>query len=208
MGINNGLNGGFSTGGVNAAYLQDCFIENNNFVDCQSIYYQDTGTAVRVHVNRNSGLRCWQGINFIASNSGAWTKADLEIVGNWVRIQNRVLGGASNGIFVKNDATTGLVCTDNNVSYQEDGGGAGGYGPLQIHGVTGGKIENNYLPEPTDFVSTINNISTGNASVFFSNNRTRLNNQVVGVFDTNNSPDNISDSIFGSMKVTRGLHQH
>jgi len=93
QGINNGLNGGFPTGGVNLALAYDCEISFNTFIDC-SAGYHDTAPVKRLKVIGNVVIR--GGFGFIDNSVNDDT--DFEIRLNYFEIQNRVVGGASYGI--------------------------------------------------------------------------------------------------------------
>ena len=72
---------GFTTGGVNGAFIAGCDIYNNTFVDCHSIFYQDTGTVAGLTVHENTLTRGWMGLGLVADNP-LWTKSDIQITGN------------------------------------------------------------------------------------------------------------------------------
>lgn len=116
---------GFTTGGVNAAYLKNCQIYGNTFVDCQSIFYQDTGSVDGLQVTGNSLTRGWVGIGLIASAEPSWTKADIKIADNTINLQNRLdsFGSASYGIWLFGANATGINISGNRISFDTSGQG-------------------------------------------------------------------------------------
>lgn len=145
VGINDGANHGFTTGGVNSAYLKDCQIDGNTFIDCMGAYYQDTGSCDGVKVTNNTVVRGMMGAAFRAS---VGSKRNIEISGNNFQIQNRYIGGGVYGIFVDQATATNLTITNNSITFD-----ASGPGMLQFWGITANPVTNatisNNIVEPS-----------------------------------------------------------
>ena len=114
-GINDGLTNGFSSGGANLAYHQNCLVADNTFIDCFGIAYQDTGTLKNLTVRNNTAVRAWYGVGVTLMNS-AWTADGVSITNNNINIQNRCVGAASYGVvFGGNVTVVTNVLVDGNV---------------------------------------------------------------------------------------------
>lgn len=164
-GVNNGLNSGFTTGGVNAAWVKNCQVYDNYFEDCGSIYYQDTGTAEKIRVFGNTVIRARIGVGFLADGpSHVWTKQDIEISNNYIVAQNRIVAGGVYGILVDNATTTNIVVRNNIVKYQNDGVGLDQGWNLQCQALVNAIIFNNICDD-------INALCTG-TGVLLNLNRT------------------------------------
>lgn len=131
-GINNGLNPGYNTGGVNLAYIENATVTDNDFVDCAGLAYQDTGTCNGLRVARNSLLRGTLAFN-MAIQGGA--PANIQVVDNTIGLQNRNVAGRVYGIiasFGTNASVTTMQVSLNKIYYQNDGGGSNDYCPLSF----------------------------------------------------------------------------
>ncbi|HEY1769199.1 MAG TPA: hypothetical protein VGG02_02970 [Chthoniobacterales bacterium] len=124
-GQNNGLTTGFTTGGINGAFIKDCQVYENIFIDCQSAYYQDTGSAESLKITGNTVTRGWSGVALVAAGDPTWTKSDITISNNQLNLQNRILdyGSASYGIAVSGALSTGLSISKNHISFTPTGNG-------------------------------------------------------------------------------------
>lgn len=124
-GQNNGLATGFTSGGVNGTFIKDSQIYDNTFEDCQSIYYQDTGTAEGITVSNNLLTRGWTGVAFVAAADPAWTKTGITITGNQLNLQNRTLdyGSASYGVAISGAAASDVSINRNQISFSPTGQG-------------------------------------------------------------------------------------
>jgi hypothetical protein len=122
-GQNTGTATGFTTGGVNAAFIKNCQIHDNVFVDCQSICYQDTGSTDGLQILNNKIVRGWLGIGLVASADPTWTKTNVNIAGNSINIQNRTAdyGSAGYGIQVGGSISSNCSITGNYISFTPTG---------------------------------------------------------------------------------------
>ena len=159
------MNTGFTSGGVNLANVQDCWIDNNSFTDCLGAAYIDTGSVDGLHVLNNTITRGWEGVGL---SSTAMPKQNIEISNNNFSIQDRAVGGGCYGIFSGYGATSNLVVMGNALSFDSSGSGltlvlgrgsvaskrrifnnvVGVSNPLPINSVTGSGItkSNNLQP--------------------------------------------------------------
>lgn len=123
VGRPDGLTNGFNTGGVNGAFIKNSRIYDNTFEDCQSVYYQDTGTAGGVEVSNNTLVRGWYGVAFVAAGDPAWTKTGITITGNQLNLQNRILdyGSASYGVTISGALASEVSIADNTITFTPTG---------------------------------------------------------------------------------------
>ena len=119
-GNNNGLNTGFTSGGVNLAYVQDIWIDSNTFTDCYGASYQDTGSCDGLHVTNNTVIRGWEGVGLC---SPTMPKQNIEIRGNNFSIQNRIVGGGSYALVATDGVTTNLTFDSNTITFDNTGQG-------------------------------------------------------------------------------------
>jgi hypothetical protein len=121
-GVNNGLNGGFTTGGVNMAWIKGVEISGNTFNDCSGLSYIDTGSMDGLIVSNNKLIRGSFGVGL--AQSGVASKKNVWVFHNRFLIQNRGNGGGSSAIGnIGSTATTNLNVHDNSVGF--DYGGLG-----------------------------------------------------------------------------------
>lgn len=123
-GQQNGLTTGFTTGGVNGAFSKNCQIHDNTFIDCQSVYYQDTGDVENLRVVNNTLTRGWMGV-VLAAGEPAWTKTGVTISGNQINLQNRVsdYGSASYGVSIYGSLASEVTISGNNFTFTPTGQG-------------------------------------------------------------------------------------
>jgi hypothetical protein len=122
MGVNNGLNPGFTTGGVNLAYIKGITIADNTFTDCSALSYQDTGSSDGLFIYGNKLIRGSLGVG--SAQSSATLKQNIFVTNNRMVIQNRGNGGGSYAIGnFGSTATTNFNIHGNSVGF--DGGGLG-----------------------------------------------------------------------------------
>ncbi len=137
----NGAVTGFTTGGVNGAFLKNCKVYDNTFVDCQSIFYQDTGSIEGLQVANNTLTRGWLGVGLPAGAGGepTWTKTDVQITGNTINLQNRTsaYGSASYGIGIYGALASNLTISNNHISFSPTG-----HGFQQFLTISAGQTEN------------------------------------------------------------------
>ncbi len=134
----------FSSGGVNLADVKDCVITHNQFLDCQSIAYQDTGGFENVEISDNTLVNGFQGIVFRIDPSsfpGAVFRHP-KIMRNRIGIQRRYTHGANYGIIIANDCDP--IIENNTITYDRKGPGGDVFWPITIAG-KGGTIVNNII---------------------------------------------------------------
>jgi hypothetical protein len=120
VGVNNGQEMGFTSGGVNLANVKDCQIDSNTFIDCMGAAYSDTGSVDGLQVTNNTVIRGWQGVGL--ANSGL-PKQNVTVSGNNFQIQNRNPDGTSYGIVTGSGVTTNVTVTHNTISFDASGTG-------------------------------------------------------------------------------------
>jgi hypothetical protein len=85
FGINNGLNGGWNTGGVNLAAVHNCEATDNLFVDCMGAAYHDTDVIDGFLLSGNTVIRGWNGF----LNNSPNHDRNIQILHNYFDLQNR-----------------------------------------------------------------------------------------------------------------------
>jgi hypothetical protein len=163
-GVNNGTNGGFTSGGVNIAFVKDIEVTGCTFVDCSGICYTDTGTTEDVRLNRNTAKRAWDGIALVQAKPRD-TKSNIEIINNNITIQRRI-SGAYQGIRLGGTAATNVILCGNRITKVAGGIGGGLDQPWGI--MASGTIINGICIN--NVVDDLNNRFTG-TGVFRSGNR-------------------------------------
>lgn len=121
----NGLATGFTTGGVNGAFIKNCAVHDNTFVDCQSIFYQDTGSIDGLSVTNNTLTNGWSGVTLSANIDPSWTKQNVVISGNQINVQNRTkdYGSAGYGVNIYGAASSKITIKNNHISFSPSGQG-------------------------------------------------------------------------------------
>jgi hypothetical protein len=127
VGVNNGGLTVFTSGGVNLTNVQNCQIDGNTFIDCQSASYQDSGSCDGLQVTNNTVIRGWEGVGLA---NQVLPKQNITISGNNFSIQNRVPRGGSFGIVAPFAAVTNLTITNNTITFDTSG-----QGMLQFYGI-------------------------------------------------------------------------
>jgi hypothetical protein len=122
-GVQDGLKHVFVSGGVNGANVKDCVVDSNDFVDCRSIYYQDTGSTDGVTVINNTLLRGWEGVG--------------------LDIQNCVVGGGSYFVSINYAPTTNVTISNNHTTFDQTGNGMVQFWSVQAQGLINSTISNN-----------------------------------------------------------------
>ncbi len=155
IGLNSGRNDGFSSGGVNFAYMQDSEFYNNTFTDCSAVAYGDTGTCNRVRIHNNTAVRAWYNGFF---NSGT-TSNNIEYTDNKIRLQNRIEGGHSYAILVNN--ANNPIIDNNTLTSDLTGLGYPHFHNITMDTVSGGRVRNNTLANgnDSDTPSNITNVT-------------------------------------------------
>jgi hypothetical protein len=174
VGINDGLDNGFTSGGVNLAYVKNCQIDGNTFIDCQGAAYQDTGSCDGLMVTNNTVIRGCIGV-------GLWSptvpKRNVKISGNNFQIQNRYAGGASYGIFIQIGQTTDLTISNNTITFDTSGSGQLSFWGIAASSLVNATVSDNIIEPPN---GRFNNAVTG-SGVTFSNNHDPNGNPVPGL---------------------------
>ncbi len=196
-GINNGGNGGFTSGGVNCASVIDTVIANNTFVDCYNIFYSDTGSFAKLTIANNTLTRGWFGIAF-ANDSSSNPRSDILIYGNHIEIQNRE-EGENDGIKFSGGNTSNNVNIWNNVITFVSDGGAGSYSFWTI--LAANLVSSSVQWNTLDAGASQHALGT-NVRVF--GNRAPDGSLLIGLLDSvSASPDNEFDFLYpASLKVT------
>jgi hypothetical protein len=179
VGVNNGLQSGFTSGGVNIANVKDCVIDSNTFIDCYGAVYTDTGSIDGLQLTNNNVTRGWGGAVLA---SLALPKQNVTIRGNNLNILNRDQNGASCGINVSFAGITNLTIDSNTVTFDTSG-----TGPLQFWGIMAPLSNNATISNNTVGVVTVGlgvgSGATGTGLVMFNNRNSdgtlipTLNNQ-------------------------------
>ena len=155
-GNNNGLNPGFSTGGVNGAEVSGCSVHDNTFTDCQSVYYQDTGNTDGVEIARNRLIRGIFGVSLVANASSCSEKRNIQIVDNSFEIQNRMAGCGVGGFNVNGTPLSNVVISGNQISYTTTGAGLDQFNSFYCFNVNNAVLESNVSDPGNAFVQGSN----------------------------------------------------
>jgi hypothetical protein len=179
VGVNNGSQTGFTSGGVNVANLKNCTVDSNTFIDCFGAAYIDSGSVDGLAVTNNSVTRGWQGVGLA---NPALPKQNITISGNNFNIQNRNPVGANCGIVNGFSTGTNLTVTNNTISFDTSGTGKLQFWGIMLPSSSNATISNNIVgtvPVGIELGSGV----TGTGLIMF-NNRTpdgtlipTLNNQ-------------------------------
>ena len=168
VGVNNGKEVGFTSGGANLANVKNCLIDSNSFTDCFGTAYIDTGSVDGLQVTNNTVVRGWQGVGL--SNS-TLPKQNITISGNNFQIQNRLTYEGSYGISVGVGTTTNLTITNNTITFDTSGKGIPQYYGIAAVLLNTATVSNNtigYAPGNTYFA----NYATGVGVTLFGNRMT------------------------------------
>jgi hypothetical protein len=165
-GRNDGLMTGFTTGGVNLAYVKDCQVDGCTFVDCLGAVYQDTGTCDGFQVTNNTVIRGAMGISFVSAAVGA--KQNIVITGNNVQIQNRIIDGASYGIFFSHTAGANITISNNTFSFDDSAKGHRGFFGIRAVPISSSTISENIFGVTGNFYF---NNDVGGTNITLINNR-------------------------------------
>jgi hypothetical protein len=163
VGVNNGVFTGFTSGGVNLAYVKDCQIDSNTFIDCQGASYQDTGSCDGLQITNNTVIRGWQGVGL---SNQVLPKQNITISGNNFSIQNRVPGGGSFGIVTRYAGITHLTINNNTITFDTSGRGM-----LQFYGVLASLLNSATISNNTIGLAPLGvyNAASGSALTMFNN---------------------------------------
>jgi hypothetical protein len=163
VGVNNGLNTGFTSGGVNLANVKDCVIDGNTFTDCYGAAYMDTGSVDGLQVSDNTVIRGWQGVGLANSTM---PKQNIQITGNNFYIQNRIPDGGSYGIVTAYGVTTNLTIDGNTITFDPSGNGM-----LQFWGIATPLLNNATISNNVIGLASCQliNTATGTGLIMFNN---------------------------------------
>jgi hypothetical protein len=165
---------GYNSGGVGVAYVKDCQIDGNTFIDCAGAAYTDTGSIDGLQITNNTVIRGVYAVGFIFQAS---PKQNILISGNSFLIQNRCQVGASYGIVMGWEQTTNLTVTNNVITFDSSGPGELSFWGMQLSSLTNATISNNII----GFANCpVNNSVTGD-NVTLSNNLDPNGNPVPGL---------------------------
>ena len=165
VGVNNGAETGFTSGGVNLANVKNCLIDSNSFTDCFGAAYIDTGSVDGLQITNNTVVRGWQGVGL--SNS-TMPKQNITISGNNFQIQNRLTYEGVYGIVSGVGTTTNLTITNNTISFDTSGVGIPQYYGIAAGLLNTATVSNNtigFAPGNTYFA----NYATGVGLTIFNN---------------------------------------
>lgn len=175
---------GFTTGGVNGAFIKDCQVSDNSFVDCQSVFYQDTGTIDGLIVNGNTLTRGWMGVGLTVGNP-AWTKADVQILSNTLNLQNRVSDGATYGILTYGATASNLTVSGNALSFDPSGNGYRQFYSIVLNSIENATVLDNTADEAsagTNLAELVRGSVSGYATSI-AGNRTNTGEAMAGLGD-------------------------
>ena len=161
---------GFNSGGVNWAFVKDCEIDSNTFIDCAGAAYNDTGSCDGLKITNNKVIR---GLYGVGLNNYTLPKQNIEISGNSFLIQNRQLGGPSYGIVAAYGVTTNVTVSNNTFTFDSSGAGV-----LSFSGISMSLLNN----------ATISNNTIGFANCPLSNTATGINVTLSNNHDPNGNP--------------------
>lgn len=157
-GIQSGTNIGFTTGGVNLAFVKDCVVQNCLFADTGSGVYHDTGSLDGLLV---SGLKVIRANHAMSFSSGS--DANVQLIGNTIETEHRSTG-SNEGFYV--DSGVNFLIEGNTVTYATTGHGGSPVQPwgFQLGSVTNATVRNNVI-DPN-----VNNVATGTGITLENNN--------------------------------------
>jgi hypothetical protein len=149
---NTGLITPFNSGGVNLAFVQNCEIKGNVFVDCRGVSYCDTGTIDGLKIDGNTAVRGWSGVEFSIS---AGTPRRVEVTDNTLFIQNRVVASRAYGVLfgAVQASATDIAISGNKQYYANDGGGFDEFSSIRVVNAVNASAINNKT-DPTSFADT------------------------------------------------------
>jgi hypothetical protein len=142
IGVNDGNNSGFTSGGVNLGNVKNCVIDGNTFIDCNGAAYTDTGTVDGLTVSNNHVVRGWLGVGI---HSSALPKQNIVVTGNDFLIQNRYSNGASYGVSVDYGPTTNVTIDGNTFNFEASGNGQREFLAVEGAHLTNTTISNNVI---------------------------------------------------------------
>jgi hypothetical protein len=153
FGINNGGNGGFTTGGVNLADVLGVYMSGNTWIDCGAVAYHDTGTLDGLYIDNDVATRCGSGVNL---NAASGTQQNVRLRNCNFEVQNRSAGAVAHVAVGSGpaDRVTVSSCTFTNAA---GGTGGGTFYPFFFGtNVTNGIVTNNIVDS-----SGASNITSG-----------------------------------------------
>lgn len=211
QGIDDGEYPKFNTGGVGVGNDVNCTIRNNNFIDCLSIAYNDTGTLDGLTVINNTLTR---GVVGVALNAGAdptWTKEDIEIAGNNINVQNRSpgYGSMSYGILINGATSSNVSISENQISFSPTGQGFLQFHTIDVDGCTGGTITDNIADEAsagTELEGPVLGQVINSYDITIQGNRTTAGGPMTGLADNYLQP--LAKALNFSTRATVGAGEN
>jgi hypothetical protein len=168
VGVRNGAEIGFTSGGVNLANVKNCQIDSNSFTDCFGTAYIDTGSVDGLQITNNTVVRGWQGVGL---SNAIPPKQNITISGNTFLIQNRLTYSGVYGIVTGTGTTTNLTISNNTITFDTSGVGIPQYYGIWATILNTATVSNNtigYAPGNTFFGDS----ATGTGVTIFGNHMT------------------------------------
>jgi hypothetical protein len=164
LGINDRYDGrGWTSGGVNGAYLKNFQVQACRFADTYGVFYQDTGPLDGLEIVGNTVTRGKIGCAIVAPD----VKKNIRIIGNNFNLQNRNPRYPTPGIqFLEAPAASNVVIRENKITFDRSGIGVDEFRTLQASSTTldaTAKVLNNIGP--------LSLASMGNPNGLYRNNR-------------------------------------
>jgi hypothetical protein len=206
IGVNNGLNPGFTTGGFNVADVTDVEQSGNTWIDCAETYH-DTGTLDGLTITGDVMIRGYQGVNL---NANTTPQKNINIKNCSFQLQNRQSGAI--GHVLAGTATANNVVISNNTFTVTSGGSGGGtiYPIFSGTNLTNSTISNNiidsgYTSNVTSGASLFNNRDpNGSASAGLADNVFQKNGGPDSVYVTTSNHSTISTSLVDVTELVTG----
>jgi hypothetical protein len=164
VGINDGYAGrGWTTGGLNGAYLKNFRVQGSRFTDTYGVFYQDTGPVDGLEIIGNTTIRGKIGCAIVNPD----TKKNIRIINNNFNLQNRNPDYSTAGIqILEGPAASNVVIRGNKITFDRSGIGVNRFRTLQASRVSldnTARVENNIGP--------LSLASMGDPKGFYRNNR-------------------------------------
>ncbi len=175
-GRNDGWMTGFTTGGVNLAFVKNCEVDGNTFVDCLGAVYQDTGTTDGFRVTNNTVIRGAMGVSFVSADPGP--KQNIVIAGNNLQIQNRIKDGAAYGVYFSHTGASNVTIDNNTITMDCSAKGHPGFFGVRASPLDASVISNNTFILTGSFYFNNEVVGSGNT---VSNNKMGDGSPVVGL---------------------------
>jgi hypothetical protein len=164
VGINDGYDGrGWTSGGLNGAYLKNFQVTGCRFTDTYGAFYQDTGPVDGLEIIGNTVIRGKIGCAVVNAD----TKRNIRIINNSLNIQNRSARFPTAGIQILNaPAASNVEIRGNKITFNHSGIGVDQFRTLQASRASldaTARVEDNVGPSSL--------ASMGDPNGFYRNNR-------------------------------------